>query len=235
MAPANPSPELAPQGNGAARNGAADHGRQGNCTAAQPRRPPAAGRGKRGLRRNETAEKLEKLKSSAGARQLIGGGKVPALYFISPTQGKLTIEEMTENLRAYLEEDERFTYKIIIGTDSHTTQHHTMYVTALIIHRLGKGARFYFRRIKKRPVLDLRHRIYQETQYSLELIGLLQRSGIDELLARWPVEIHIDIGRQGETKQLIQEVVGWVSSVGFVAKIKPESYGASSVADRFTN
>ena len=156
------------------------------------------------------------------------------IYFISPSRGKMTIEEMTENMKSYMEEDQQSTYKIVIGTDSHTTQQYTLFVTALIIRRMGKGARFFFRRIKSKPMMDLRHRIYRETQYSLELVDLLQDKGISDLLAQWPIEIHIDIGQQGETKQLIQEVVGWVTSVGYVAKIKPDSFGASAVADRFT-
>jgi len=49
-----------------------------------------------------------------------------------------------------------------------------------------------------------------------------------------PIEIHIDIGQRGETRAMIQEVVGWVTSVGYTVKIKPYSYGASSVADRLT-
>jgi len=48
------------------------------------------------------------------------------------------------------------------------------------------------------------------------------------------VEIHLDVGRSGETRELIREVVGMVAGSGFDAKIKPESYGASSVADKHT-
>ncbi|HAA34763.1 MAG TPA: hypothetical protein DCD97_05580, partial [Firmicutes bacterium] len=38
----------------------------------------------------------------------------------------------------------------------------------------------------------------------------------------------------GDTKELIREVVGMVIGSGFDARIKPESYGASKVADRYT-
>ncbi|RYD04208.1 hypothetical protein N752_15295 [Desulforamulus aquiferis] len=58
----------------------------------------------------------------------------------------------------------------------------------------------------------------------------LARTGMEEL----NVEIHIDVGRQGETKDLIREVVGMVTGSGFQAKIKPDSFAASSVADRYT-
>ena len=159
---------------------------------------------------------------------------VVSLDFISPTWGKMTLAEVSENLRSYLQEDAEAKYKIIIGTDSHTTQQHTVFVTALVIHRIGKGARFYFRRVKHPPIPDLRYRIYRETSLSLELIDMLKAHGISRLIEEWPIEVHLDIGQKGETRSLIQEIVGWVAAVGYEAKIKPNAFGASSAADRFT-
>jgi len=40
-------------------------------------------------------------------------------------------------------------------------------------------------------------------------------------------EFHIDIGKRGETKALINEMVGMVSGLNFIPKIKPDSYCAS--------
>ena len=48
------------------------------------------------------------------------------------------------------------------------------------------------------------------------------------------VEIHLDVGNNGATQTLIKEVVGMVVGSGFNARIKPDSYGASSVADKYT-
>lgn len=157
-----------------------------------------------------------------------------SLYFTSPSWGKMTLPEVTENIKSFLQEDPKAKYKVVIGTDSDTNQKHTLFVTALIIHRIGKGARFYFRKEKYKPIMILAHRIYRETELSLDFVDMLKKNGLANLLADWPMEIHIDIGQQGETRSLIQEVVGWVTSLGYVTKIKPYSYGASSVADRFT-
>lgn len=157
------------------------------------------------------------------------------MYFISPTWGKMTLAEVSENLQSYLQEDTKAAYKIIIGTDSQTTHKHTVFVSAFVIHRIGKGARFYFCKEKHPPIPDLRYRIYRETSLSLDLIELLKQNGINRMVAEWPIEVHLDIGQKGETKALIQEIVGWVTSVGYEAIIKPNSFGASSVADRFTS
>ncbi|MDO3679508.1 ribonuclease H-like YkuK family protein [Paenibacillus ehimensis] len=155
------------------------------------------------------------------------------MMFLSPTRGSVALEEMVKILHDFVQEDQEASYKLVIGTDSHTTRRSTTLVTAVIIHRIGKGARFFYRKRTSRPLFDLRTRIYRETELSLELVELLNRSGMSDLTSQWPLEIHIDIGQQGETKVLIQEICGWVTSVGYEARIKPMSFGASSVADRF--
>lgn len=156
------------------------------------------------------------------------------MYFTSPSWGNMSLGTLLKKIESFIAEDPKAQYKIVIGSDSQTTQHATMYVTALIVQRVGKGSCFFYRKIKQKPMFNLRNRIYTETQLSLELVDTLKNEGISELLSEWPMEIHLDIGQKGETRQLIQEVVGWVTSIGYVAKIKPNSFGASSVADRFT-
>jgi predicted RNase H-related nuclease YkuK (DUF458 family) len=158
------------------------------------------------------------------------------LIFTSPSYGKMSLEEMTATIREYIEEQPEENYKVVIGTDSQTTSKATTFVTALIIHRKGKGARFFYRKEKYKPIPNLAQRIYKETELSLKLIESLKKSGMMTfLLNEWPLEIHLDIGQRGKTRKLIQEVVAWVTSVGYVAKIKPYSYGASYVADKFTS
>ena len=46
--------------------------------------------------------------------------------------------------------------------------------------------------------------------------------------------IHCDIGRSGKTSVLIKEVVSWVTSQGYVCLIKPDSYAASGIADKYS-
>ena len=157
------------------------------------------------------------------------------MQFHSPTTGATSVDQMIRQIASFLEEEPGAQHKIVIGTDSHTTNQSTTFVTAVVVHRVGKGARFYFRKQRQKPMFDLRHRIYKETELSLALVDLLNERGMSALLSAWPLEIHIDIGQQGETKSLITEIKGWVTSVGYVARIKPESFGASAVADRFTS
>lgn len=160
--------------------------------------------------------------------------KVNLMYFTSPTFGRLNLEEVVEQIREYVASVPDAAYKLVIGSDSHTTEGETLLVSAIVIHRVSKGARFFFRRTRLRPISDLRQRIYVETAESLALAEKLGNVGLFDLLEEKDVEIHVDIGNTGQTRTMIQEIVGWVRSVGYTVKIKPEAFGASAVADRYT-
>ncbi len=155
------------------------------------------------------------------------------MYFISPSKGRMSFEEMMNDIVAYIKGLPTSSYKIIIGSDSQV-KNDTCFITAVIVHRLGKGARYYYRKKVQRKIKSLRQKIYYETALSLEIGGLVHKFFADEGFDHLNVEIHIDVGIYGDTKNLIREVVGMVTGSGFMAKIKPDAYGASSVADKHT-
>jgi len=155
------------------------------------------------------------------------------MYFISPSKGRMGFEEMMYDIIIYIKGIPTSSYKIIIGSDSQVKSE-TSFITAVIVHRLGKGARYYYRKKTQRKIKSLRQKIFYETALSLEVGGMVHKFFADEGLDGLNVEIHIDVGTQGETKDLIREVVGMVTGSGFRARIKPEAYGASSVADKHT-
>jgi len=163
---------------------------------------------------------------------LIEGGT--SVYFTSPSKGKMTLTDLLSDLHGFVQQDPNCEYKMVIGTDSQRHGGLTQFVTAIVMHRVGRGARFYYTKRIGHGVYALRQRIYMETQFSLEVVEALNAHGLSERFNGLPVEIHIDVGQDGETRILIQEVVGWVTSVGYTAKIKPFAFGASAVADRFS-
>lgn len=153
--------------------------------------------------------------------------------FVSPTKGELTFEQMYRDIVAYLNAGPEWETKIIIGTDSHTRDD-LCFVTAIIVHRLGKGARYYYSKRRQRKISSLRQKIFYETSLSLSVASRLAEMLALHGVEHSNLEIHLDVGQRGNTKELIREVVGMVVGSGFDAKIKPNSYGASKVADKHT-
>ncbi len=155
------------------------------------------------------------------------------MEFVSPTYGKLSFDRMFLQIVDYMQQDPSQRYNLIIGTDS-LLGDDTCFVTAIIIHGVGHGGRYFYHKFRNRKIESLRQRILYETSLSLEtasqISAELAQNGFSEL----PVEIHLDVGDRGETKRIIREVVGMVQGSGFAAITKPDSYGASKVADRET-
>lgn len=160
--------------------------------------------------------------------------------FTSPTRGKLTAHEVIEDISRYLHEDPESFYRLVIGSDSHERRIEgekvANYVTAIVVHRQGKGGRYYWRNGTKEKVHNLRQKIYRETQLSLEAAENLVPEIRKSLNGshNWDLEIHIDVGTVGPTRDMIKEVVGMVIGSGYTARTKPDSYGACSVADKHT-
>jgi len=146
----------------------------------------------------------------------------------------MELNQVVNDILAYISEDIDRPYKLLVGSDSHPSQQGTCFVSAVIIHRLGKGARYYYNKVMEQKIKSLRQRIFYEASLSLtladQLSHLLKQHGHEEM----KVEIHLDIGTHGETRELIREVTGMIVNSGFDAKIKPNACAASKVADKYT-
>ncbi len=160
--------------------------------------------------------------------------------FFSPSKGQMNVSEMTSEIAGFVEEEPSSFYRLVIGTDSQERRKNGKseidFVTAIVIHRKGRGARYFWtkEKVKKNSIL-LRDKIYTETLRSLKIAQDLVpqlRQAISP--ARYDLEIHIDVGPLGPTREMIREVVGMVNGNGFTAKTKPDSWAASSVADKHT-
>lgn len=158
------------------------------------------------------------------------------LYFNSPSKGRLILDDVVNEIINYFKEDAKSRYKIIIGSDSNSGLE-PEFVTAIVALRVGRGGRYFYKKRNGLKIASLRHKIHQEVNYSLETAHMLiskLREKIGELSLDFGPEIHIDIGENGPTKEVIKEVVNIVLANGFKVKYKPESYAATSVADKYT-
>lgn len=156
-----------------------------------------------------------------------------------------SFDDVFRDIINFIWQDRDASYRISVGTDSQVCNK-TVFVTCIHVHRVGKGAIGFLHRSEiPRRVKSLREKIYIETCLSLKVAYMFDDSKmktIDDILTQShkgkrkhvTFEFHIDIGEKGETKVLIGEMVGMVKGINFTPKIKPDSYCASSYADRYT-
>jgi predicted RNase H-related nuclease YkuK (DUF458 family) len=154
--------------------------------------------------------------------------------FHSPTKGRMALPKILGMITDFALAEPDYRYRIIIGTDSQTRKGKgTEFVTALIVHRVGGGGVYFWRKYRRQKPYSLREKIYEEALASLEFANefLHLLKGEPELL-KFGLEIHVDIGEKGRTREVISEVVAMIQGNGYQVKTKPEAYGASTVADR---
>jgi predicted RNase H-related nuclease YkuK (DUF458 family) len=165
--------------------------------------------------------------------------KTEEAHFNSSYGLKLTLPQVVAEIVSFMKTEPLRRYKITIGTDSELlTDGRADFVTAVVVHRVGNGGRYFWRRLEAGKFHTLRDRIIKEVLISLDLgkeilLGLknlVREGGAD--FSRWDFEIHADVGENGETKTMIQEVVGIIRANDFKPITKPGSYAASNVADR---
>ena len=162
--------------------------------------------------------------------------------FKSQTYGDLSLEEVCNKLLEFYEKYKSTTdsIEIAIGSDSHNS-HETKMVTVIVIYAEGKGG-ISFNYVEELPFIhSVREKLEQETGRSLitatSLIDILENNDkYSSLYSNCPISIHVDAGnsQRGKTKDFIKFVTGWVTATGFNCIIKPDSYAASSVADKIS-
>ena len=165
------------------------------------------------------------------------------LKFYNPTCGNLNFNQVVREVFNYISEQKELDYEIVVGCDS-SSEKKPNFPVALVILRKGFGGRFFLAKINypesEKRFYTIRDRILEEVYLSCEIAllfkeALKQRTEKKGELANYQFEyIHADVGSSGKTKDMIKEVVGLIKSNGFSAKIKPESFAASIVADRFS-
>lgn len=146
----------------------------------------------------------------------------------------MSSEQVCRAIIDFMKEDKDSEYSITLGTDSEKASDNTAdFVTAIVVHRIGRGARYFWKRIRgDEKFHTLRTRITKEVMTSLEVAQgfLKEMEGMDA--PKYSFAIHLDIGENGATRTLIKELVGVIRAYNFDVKTKPDSYAATNVADR---
>ncbi|HOJ89315.1 MAG TPA: ribonuclease H-like YkuK family protein [Pseudothermotoga sp.] len=124
---------------------------------------------------------------------------------------------------------EKSPFKIYIGTDSDARDGVVTFATVLIVYKIGVGATYLYTLRKEYKHYDMFSRLFQETYLSLEMANFAK-----EMLSLTSPEIHIDIGYDGASRDVLSSVVGYVKGMGYSYKLKPWAFAATKIAHRHT-
>ena len=156
--------------------------------------------------------------------------------FTSQTYGKVSLDKIPSKILDYYNKMSKYDsiFRIIIGTDSQNFSD-TKMVSVIAVVCEGHGGIFFYKVHRKPLIKDVRTKLHVETNESLEiaskLVEILEQPEYEELYLNSLFSIHID---EGKTKELIPELVGWIKACGYDCSIKPDSFAASSIADKIS-
>ena len=162
-------------------------------------------------------------------------------HFFSPSKGDLSLEQVIKEIFTYMQELPEYQYEVVVGCDSPSSDK-PFFPIAIVVLRTGAGGRFFLKKMHYpdnflKKFAFWKNRILQEVYLSCEL-ALSLREVLEQenkLGLKYQFQyIHADVGEQGKTKEMVKEVVGLIKSNGFEPRIKPQSFAATVVADRYT-
>ena len=121
--------------------------------------------------------------------------------------------------------------KLCIGTDSQKKGETIEFATVIVFLREKKGGFMFIKSSKDRAWMSLKERMIMEVAKSVDVAYQLC-----EMLDRYDVEleVHADINTdpQFKSNSALKDAMGYILSMGFVFKAKPEAFASSSCADK---
>lgn len=158
----------------------------------------------------------------------------------SPTHGDVSIQQVAELILDYIELHKHEKNHIVIGTDSQNFSD-TKVVVVIAIYTEGKGGKFFYDITRIKRISNVSQKLHMETGMSLEcaekLIDALETKGLEREIYYTDyctIGIHVDAGNNGPSGTVIPEITGWIKSMGYDVTVKPDSFVASTIADRIS-
>ena len=124
--------------------------------------------------------------------------------------------------------------KVCIGTDSQVKGAVTDFATVIVLLRAHHGGFMYIHQEKTAQRMSIKERMLVEVQKSIEtaysICDLLDLYDVD-------LEVHADINTNPmfKSNKALNEAMGYILSMGFIFKAKPEAFASSTCADKMVH
>lgn len=150
--------------------------------------------------------------------------------------GELVKSSILEEVEhAILRETENgFKLKVCIGTDSQVKGPWTDFATVIVLLREHHGGFMYISQERSAQQLSIKERMLVEVQKSIEtaysICDLLDVYDVD-------LEVHADINTNPmfKSNKALNDAMGYILSMGFIFKAKPEAFASSTCADKMVH
>jgi len=124
-----------------------------------------------------------------------------------------------------------YSLKVCVGSDSQVYGKHVDFATVIVFLREKSGGFMFIHNERQPNYKSLKERLLDEVSMSIEvayeICDLLDRYNID-------LEVHADINTnpQFKSNSSLTEAMGYILSMGFAFKAKPDAFASSVCADK---
>ena len=136
------------------------------------------------------------------------------------------VVDLVDYVREVINTDEQV--RLYIGTDSHNRGNLTVYGTVVVIHYGNRGGHVIYSKESIPRVRDTFSRLWREVDLSIQVAEELKSAGV-------ATADYIDLDYNPDPKyrsnSVLRSAVGYVESMGYVARTKPYASAASYCAD----
>ncbi|TXI14330.1 MAG: hypothetical protein E6Q66_06840 [Pedobacter sp.] len=121
--------------------------------------------------------------------------------------------------------------KVCVGTDSQVKGNVIDFATVIVFLREKRGGFMFIHQERSSRKMSIKERMLSEVQKSIEcaysLCDILDLHDVD-------LEVHADINTNPmfKSNQALHEAMGYILSMGFVFKAKPEAFASSACANK---
>lgn len=132
------------------------------------------------------------------------------------------------DLVPYLREKIDESVKIYIGADSQNIGDLTHYATVIVLHYGNNGGHVLYNKQVVPRVRDNFNRLWKEVEDSISVAMYLRENGLPD--AEY-IDLDLNPDPKYNSNTVLRAALGYVESMGFKARIKPNAAAASCCAD----
>lgn len=124
-----------------------------------------------------------------------------------------------------------YNLKVCIGTDSQVKGENIRFATVIVFLRKNSGGFMYVNHQSENTEMSIRERMIREVSKSIEvaydLCPVLDEHDVG-------LEVHADINTDPNFRShdALKEAMGYIKSMGYVFKAKPDAFASSACADK---
>jgi predicted RNase H-related nuclease YkuK (DUF458 family) len=119
-------------------------------------------------------------------------------------------------------------HTIYVGTDSQNIGKHTVYATVVVFHHPNRGGHVLYSKISIPRINDRYTKLWKEVELSIEAANMFNGLGLPHVDC---IDLDLNPDPRYKSNQVLIAALGYVKSLGYNVRVKPNATIASTVAD----